>query len=67
MWLVMVDGWQASSIGMTADELAAFLLARGAYIAMALDGGSSSALVLEARSQLAVRRCRAQRREPSRR
>ncbi len=47
MWLVTVDGWQPSSLGMTADELAAFLVARGAYTAMALDGGSSSALVVD--------------------
>ena len=47
MWLVVVDGWQNGSLGMTAAELAAFLQARGAYMAMALDGGSSSALVLD--------------------
>jgi exopolysaccharide biosynthesis protein len=47
MWLVVVDGWQQGSLGMTAAELAAFLRARGAYMAMALDGGSSSALVLD--------------------
>jgi exopolysaccharide biosynthesis protein len=47
MWLVVVDGWQQGSLGMTAAELAAFLKARGAYMAMALDGGSSSALVLD--------------------
>lgn len=47
MWLVVVDGWQQDSLGMTAAELGAFLQARGAYMAMALDGGSSSALVLD--------------------
>ena len=47
MWLVVVDGWQNGSLGMTAAELAAFLKARGAYMAMALDGGSSSALVMD--------------------
>jgi len=47
MWLIVVDGWQSGSIGMTAAELAAFLQARGAYMAMALDGGSSSALVID--------------------
>jgi uncharacterized protein (TIGR03382 family) len=47
MWLVVVDGWQNGSLGMTAAELAAFLQARGAYMAMALDGGSSSALVMD--------------------
>jgi exopolysaccharide biosynthesis protein len=47
MWLAVVDGWQQGSLGMTAAELATFLQARGAYMAMALDGGSSSALVLD--------------------
>src|SRR6185503_11032651 len=47
MWLVVVDGWQSGSLGMTAAELATFLQARGAYMAMALDGGSSSALVMD--------------------
>ena len=47
MWLAVTDGWQAGSIGMTAAELAAFLHDRGAYVALALDGGSSSALVVD--------------------
>ena len=47
MWLAVTDGWQAGSIGMTAAELAAFLGERGAYVAIALDGGSSSALVVD--------------------
>ena len=46
MWLATVDGWQQSSAGMTAAELAAFMKGRGADMAMALDGGSSSTLVL---------------------
>ena len=46
MWLAAVDGWQQSSAGMTAAELAAFMKGRGADMAMALDGGSSSTLVL---------------------
>jgi hypothetical protein len=44
MWLAVTDGWQSGSIGMTAAELGAFLVARGAYSALMLDGGSSSAL-----------------------
>lgn len=44
MWLAVTDGWQAGTLGMTAAELGAFLLARGAYTALALDGGSSSTL-----------------------
>jgi hypothetical protein len=47
MWLVTVDGWQAGSLGMTAAELAAFLQGLGADSALALDGGSSSTLVLD--------------------
>ena len=40
MTLVVVDGWQQSSLGMTDAELAAFLVARGASVALALDSGS---------------------------
>jgi exopolysaccharide biosynthesis protein len=47
MWLVVVDGWQQASLGMSATELATFLQARGAYMAMALDGGSSSTLMMD--------------------
>ena len=47
LWLAVVDGWQDGSLGMTAAQLAAFLAARGASAAMALDGGSSSTLVLD--------------------
>ena len=42
LWLAAVDGWQSGSIGLTAAELAGFLRERGAHMAMALDGGSSS-------------------------
>jgi exopolysaccharide biosynthesis protein len=47
MYFVVVDGWQSGSLGMTASEVAAFIQARGAFMAMALDGGSSSSLVLD--------------------
>ncbi len=47
MWLVTVDGWQSGSIGMTAAELATFLDARGAHMAMALDSGSSATMVVD--------------------
>ncbi len=47
MWLAVVSGWQAGSLGMTAAELATFLRARGAFAAVALDGGSSSTLVID--------------------
>jgi len=47
MWLAVVDGWQSGSLGMTCAQLADFLLARGAGMAVALDGGSSSTLVLD--------------------
>lgn len=45
--LVTVDGWQAGSIGMTAPEVASFLAARGASMAMMLDGGGASTLVMD--------------------
>ena len=47
MWLAVVDGWQAGSIGLRMRELAVFLKSQGAYMAMGLDGGGSSALVLD--------------------
>ncbi len=46
LWLVVVDGWQQNALGMTAAQLAEFMRARGAGMAMALDGGSSSTLVV---------------------
>jgi len=46
MWLIVVDGWQSGSIGMTADEVAAFADQLGAADALMLDGGSASALWL---------------------
>jgi exopolysaccharide biosynthesis protein len=46
MWLSVVNGWQAASAGLTATEFAAFLRARGAYNAIAFDGGASSTLVV---------------------
>jgi uncharacterized protein (TIGR03382 family) len=45
--LAVVDGWQAGSDGLTANELAGFLAAQGARNAIGLDVGSSSALVLD--------------------
>lgn len=47
MYLIAVDGWQQGSLGMTAAELAAFVQARGAFMALALDGGSSSTMVVD--------------------
>lgn len=47
LWLAVVDGWQSGSLGLTASELAAFLRDRGAGMALALDGGSSSSMVLD--------------------
>jgi hypothetical protein len=47
MWLAVVDGWQAGSIGLRMRELGVFLKARGAYMAMGLDGGGSSTLVMD--------------------
>ncbi len=45
MWLIVVDGWQADSIGMTAAELADFAADQlDAADALMLDGGSASAM-----------------------
>lgn len=47
MWLVVVDGWQSGSLGMTAGQLADFCGDQlGAADALLLDGGSASALWL---------------------
>ncbi|MCE9578708.1 MAG: phosphodiester glycosidase family protein [Deltaproteobacteria bacterium] len=47
LWLVVVDGWQAGSIGVTAAELASFCQgALGASDALLLDGGSASTMVV---------------------
>lgn len=48
LWLVQVDGWQSASAGLTDAELAAFLQTKlGVDMAMGLDGGSSSTLVVD--------------------
>jgi uncharacterized protein (TIGR03382 family) len=47
MWLATVDGWQQGSIGLTAAELGAFLRARGAHVAMGLDIGGASTMVID--------------------
>ena len=47
LWMVVVDGRQTASVGMTCDELAALLKGLGAYEAMNFDGGGSSALYIE--------------------
>jgi hypothetical protein len=48
MWIAVADGWQAISVGVTAAELGAFLQARGAHMAVNLDGGGSSTLFVGA-------------------
>lgn len=48
LWLAVADGWQQLSVGVTALELGAFLQARGAYMALNLDGGGSSTLFVGA-------------------
>ncbi len=48
LFLVVIDGRQAGySLGATLPELADFLVSLGAYTALNLDGGGSSALVIE--------------------
>jgi uncharacterized protein (TIGR03382 family) len=42
--IVVVDGWQTGSLGMTAGELASFLDGLGARDALGLDGGGASTL-----------------------
>lgn len=47
LWLVVVDGRSSDSDGMTCDALAALMLDLGAWTALNLDGGGSSALWVE--------------------
>jgi hypothetical protein len=46
-WMVVVDGRQVASAGATLEELAAILRRLGASDAVNLDGGGSSAMVLD--------------------
>jgi hypothetical protein len=48
MYLAVVDGDQASSVGMTAEGLADFLASQGVSMALELDGGGSSELFVRA-------------------
>ncbi len=45
VYLITVDGRQSSSIGMTQEELANFLIEKGVYNALNLDGGGSTTMV----------------------
>jgi hypothetical protein len=55
LYLVVVDGRQPFySAGITFADLAQLLLDQGAYIAMSLDGGGSSTLVIEGEDGAAV-------------
>jgi hypothetical protein len=49
LYLVVVDGRQANSVGMTLNELADFLLQLGVHDALNLDGGGSSTMVVKGR------------------
>ena len=55
VWLVVVDGRQPRSRGVTLEELAAMLDRLGAVDALNLDGGGSSALVVRPRGGPPVR------------
>ena len=55
VWLVVVDGRQPLSRGVTLEELAELLLALGAADALNLDGGGSSTLVVRPPGGPAVR------------
>lgn len=46
LYVVAVDGRQQTSVGMTLEELADAMIALGAYEAMNLDGGGSTALIV---------------------
>lgn len=46
VYLVVVDGRQEASVGMTLEELATAMIALGAFEALNLDGGGSTALVV---------------------
>ncbi len=46
-WLIVVDGRQASSLGMSFSEMADMLLDLGAWDAVNLDGGGSSAMIYQ--------------------
>lgn len=46
LYVVAVDGRQERSVGMTLEELADAMISLGAYEAMNLDGGGSTALVV---------------------
>jgi hypothetical protein len=55
MWLVIVDGRQKGySEGVTLAELATELIALGAYEAINLDGGGSTAIAVQAKSAVSV-------------
>ena len=45
LYLITVDGRQTSSIGMTQTELADFLIEKGIYSALNLDGGGSTTMI----------------------
>ncbi|HLU65830.1 MAG TPA: phosphodiester glycosidase family protein [Kofleriaceae bacterium] len=48
LWMIVVDGWQADSFGLSAGQLASFIDGElDAYQALLLDGGSASALWLD--------------------
>lgn len=49
LYLVVVDGRSAASVGMTCAELAALLKGFGSWTAMNLDGGGSSTMYVEGR------------------
>ena len=52
MYLVVADGWQGPSLGMTLEEVANVLASHGAFRAVALDSGSSSTLYVRSEGGL---------------
>ena len=56
IYMVVVDGRQSNSIGMTTNEMAEFMLEIGAYNALMMDGGGSTTMASRepGRSSIAV-------------
>ncbi len=55
LYLITVDGRQATSIGMTQTELAEFLKEKGVYNAMNLDGGGSTTMIGRKLGELVIK------------
>lgn len=52
LWMVTVDGRQASSVGMTCNEMTDYLMGLGAHQALKLDGGGSTTMWVQGRGRI---------------